>query len=102
MKWEVAVDPPDQLGESPFWHPHEQRLYWVDIPAQRVRRWHAESGAAESWDLSQEPGCIAPALHGGLVLALRDGIYRARSWGGSLEPIVHRAGAARRAGAGAA
>jgi len=25
---------PSELGESPFWHPDEQMLYWLDIPAQ--------------------------------------------------------------------
>lgn len=88
MKWEVAVREPDELGESPFWHPAEQRLYWVDIARQCVRRWDPAHGAAESWQLPQEPGCIAPAAGGGLVLGLRDGIYRARSWGGALQPIV--------------
>ena len=88
MQWDVAVAQPDALGESPFWHPREQRLYWVDIPGRRVRRWDPATGAAEHWDLSQEPGCIAPAASGGLVLALRDGIYRARAWGGPLVPIV--------------
>lgn len=88
MKWEVAVHEPDAVGESPFWHPTEQRLYWVDIDGKRVLRWDAASGARESWALPQEPGCIAPAASGGLVLALRDGIYRARTWGGLLEPIV--------------
>jgi sugar lactone lactonase YvrE len=88
MKWEVAVAQPDAVGESPFWHPAERRLYWVDIPACRVRRWDPAAGRAEEWALPQEPGCIAPAAGGGLVLALRDGVYRARSWGGALQPLV--------------
>ena len=88
MKWEVAVAEPDALGESPFWHPQEQRLYWVDIPGRRVRRWQPGGRPVEDWPLPQEPGCIAPARSGGLVLALRDGIYRARSWGGPLAPLV--------------
>ena len=88
MKWEVAVDTPDATGESPFWHPREQRLYWVDIPGRRVRRWEPAGGKPEDWALPQEPGCIAPAAGGGLVLALRDGIYRAPGWGGVLEPVV--------------
>lgn len=88
MQWQVAVPVPDALGESPFWHPHEDRLYWVDIPARTVRRWHPQSGEQENWELPQEPGCIAPAAAGGLVLGLRDGIYRARSWGGPLEPLA--------------
>lgn len=88
MKWEVAVAEPDEVGESPFWHPAEGRLYWVDIPRRRVRRWSPQQGPVQTWELPQEPGCIAPAAQGGLVLGLRDGVYRARSWGGALEPIV--------------
>jgi sugar lactone lactonase YvrE len=44
--------------------------------------------SVESWEMPQEPGCIAPAASGGLVIALRDGIYRARGWGEGLECIV--------------
>ena len=88
MQWSVAIPQPDGTGESPFWHPQEQRLYWVDIPGKRVHRWHPESGTKETWELPQNPGSIAPAANGGLVLALNDGFYRARSWGGLLEAIV--------------
>jgi sugar lactone lactonase YvrE len=54
----------------------------------RIRRWHPASGQQDSWPLPQEPGCIAPAAGGGLVMGLRHGIYRARSWGGPLEPLA--------------
>ena len=86
--WQSVTPQPDQLGESPFWHPDEQMLYWVDIPARRIRRANVRTGNPESWAMPQEPGCIAPALSGGLVIALRDGIYRARAWGGALEPVA--------------
>lgn len=88
MKWKLAGAGPDALGESPFWHPLEQRLYWVDVEGRAVRRLDPGTGRCETWTLPQEPGCIAPAASGGLVLALRDGIYRARSWGGPLVPVV--------------
>ncbi|RYE44028.1 MAG: SMP-30/gluconolactonase/LRE family protein [Hyphomicrobiales bacterium] len=88
MRWEVAVAEPDAVGESPFWHPSEGRLYWVDGAGRRVRRWTPGQGVPENWELPQEPGCIAPAASGGLVLALRDGIYRARGWASALQPIV--------------
>lgn len=88
MQWDVAVAQADTLGESPFWHPREQRLYWVDIAAKRVQRFDPSTGAREEWQLPQEPGCIAPAARGGLVLGLRDGIYRATQWGGPLQPVV--------------
>jgi sugar lactone lactonase YvrE len=87
-QWHAVVEARDRLGESPFWHPDEQALYWIDIPGRQVRRMHPEGGAPESWEMPSEPGCIAPARSGGLAVALRDGIYRARSWGGMLTPVV--------------
>jgi len=87
MNWTAVTQEPDLLGESPFWHPHESALYWVDIPGRAVRRM-ASGGAAETWAMPSEPGCIAPIQGGGLVIALRDGIYRAASWGGMLECIA--------------
>ncbi|MFT4267320.1 MAG: SMP-30/gluconolactonase/LRE family protein [Xenophilus sp.] len=79
------------LGESPFWHPAEGALYWVDIPGRALLRTRGAIGpgvAVQRWALPQEPGCIAPARRGGLVIALRDGIYRAREWGGALQRIA--------------
>ncbi|MEY3761849.1 MAG: L-arabinolactonase, partial [Pseudomonadota bacterium] len=37
-KWQRITSQADGLGESPFWHPAEKCLYWVDIPGQRLRR----------------------------------------------------------------
>jgi sugar lactone lactonase YvrE len=87
--WQVAVAQPDRLGESPFWHPVERLLYWIDIPAMQLRRCDVMNrGAVESWSMPSEPGCIAPAQSGGLVIALRDGFYRAHEWKGTLALIV--------------
>jgi sugar lactone lactonase YvrE len=88
MSWQAVTSRRDQLGESPFWHPDEQRLYWIDIPARQVCRAAPGKDRVESWTLPQDPGCIAPAASGGLVIALRDGIYRARGWGGALELLA--------------
>ena len=100
MTWHIAVAQPSALGESPFWHPDEQQLYWVDIPARqlcRARPPQAQDEAqieveVERWDMPSEPGCIAPArsagINSGLVIALRDGIYRARQWGRALELLA--------------
>ena len=90
--WQALTTEPDGLSESPFWHPQEQRLYWVDIPGRRIGRVAVQGvqaqGAVEYWSLTQEPGCIAPVQGGGLVMALRDGIYLAREWGGDLQPLA--------------
>ncbi len=89
LNWQVVCAEPDGLGESPFWHPLEKMLYWVDIPGKKILRCHVATGAVERWDMPSEPGCIAPAASGGLVIALRDGIYRAREWAGVLTLIQH-------------
>lgn len=86
--WQTVISERSELGESPFWHPHENQLYWVDIRARQVVRANVFMGTTERWNLPAEPGCIAPAKNGGLVIALRDGIYRARTWGGTLVPLA--------------
>lgn len=88
--WTTLDDSLCQLGESPFWHPQERALYWLDIPGRLVLRTRGEIGQAsvERWHMPSEPGCMAPARSGGLVIALRDGIYRANAWGGELRPLA--------------
>lgn len=86
--WQAAVPHTADLGESPFWHPHEHRLYWVDIPAKQILRASADMRTVEVWDMPSEPGCIAPAASGGLVMALRHGVFRAPVWGGPLRQLA--------------
>jgi sugar lactone lactonase YvrE len=86
--WIRVTEHFDTLGESPFWHPTEQRLYWVDILGFNIHRLHVATGVQESWEMPKEPCCIAPAQSGGLVIALRDGFYRAQVWGGEITPLA--------------
>ena len=88
MTWQTINPLTFQLGESPFWHPHEQQLYWVDITGKHIYRCNVFMGSVESWAMPSEPGSIAPAQSGGLVIALRDGIYRAATWGGALVKLA--------------
>ena len=92
MTWQTVVTQPSGLGESPFWHPDEQMLYWIDIPGRQIHRLNVFMGSVQSWPMPSQPGSIAPARSlgesSGLVIALRDGIYRARDWGGDLQQLV--------------
>lgn len=63
------------LGESPFWHPDQQSLYWVDIDGCAIRCVRP-NGQIERWSTPTEPGCIAPTDNDELIVALRDGVYR--------------------------
>ncbi|MGV0959083.1 MAG: SMP-30/gluconolactonase/LRE family protein [Limnohabitans sp.] len=91
--WQPITTVPDGLSESPFWHPQEKRLYWVDIPGRRLARLAIAGqmqpqGEVDHWPMAQEPGCIAPVQGGGLIIALRDGIYLGKTWGGPLQRLA--------------
>ena len=68
--------PASLLGESPCWHPSEQVLYWCDIPGQQLHRFEPRTGAHRHWSFEVEPSCCAPLQDGGLLLAMRDGLWR--------------------------
>ena len=76
--WQAVSPEPSALGESPFWHPHEQMLYWGDIPGQKILRANVFMGTVQSWPMPMEPGCIAPAASGGLVIARAPAAFHAR------------------------
>lgn len=88
MQWNTVGSQAYELGESPYWHPQEQTLYWVDIPGKQILRANVYMGTVDAWDMPSEPGCIAPAASDGLVVALRHGVFRARQWGGPLHHIA--------------
>ena len=68
--------PASLLGESPLWHPDEQVLYWVDIPGHSLNRWQPVGAQHSQWPLDAETGSCAALLGGGLLLAMRDGLWR--------------------------
>lgn len=62
------------LGEGPFWHPRERRLYFVDIKGKAVHRYDPDKDTRASFALPAEPGCVVPRAAGGLLVALRSGL----------------------------
>ena len=72
----VAVAQASLLGESPMWHPREQALYWCDIPGHRLNRFDPGSGGLGHWAFDTDVASIAPTLDGGMLLAMRDGLWR--------------------------
>lgn len=83
-----AADPRCELGESPFWHPVENALYWCDISACRLWRLEPAGGALAHWDFDSELGCAAPARSGGLLLAMRKGLWRFDPAQGALSEVA--------------
>ena len=63
-------------------------LYWLDISGRQILRANIYMNSVETWDLPDEPGCMAPAANGGLIVALRHGVFRATQWRGSLQLLT--------------
>ncbi len=80
--------PPSQVGESPFWHPEEQALYWCDIPAFKLNRYRPANHVHDSWSFETDVACCAPVLGGGLLLALRNGLWRFDPASGEREQLA--------------
>ena len=72
----VAIASAAALGESPFWHPTEQVLYYCDIPGHTLQRFDPATGALAHWDFDTDVASAAPLLGGQLLLAMRDGLWR--------------------------
>ncbi len=84
---QLLLDAGALLGESPFWHAAENRLYWVDIEGRKIHRTDPASGTDEVMDLAEQVGCIAPRAGGGLVAALENGCALIDSWGTAPRPF---------------
>lgn len=64
-----------ELGECPLWSVKEQKLWLVDILAPAIHRYDPASGELESFALPEEVGCIGLREEGGLIAALRSGVW---------------------------
>ena len=85
--WTQLTTTPNALGESPWWHPQEQMLYWADIAGLHLYRRNVNTREVQSWRMPSEPGCFAPATSGGFIIALRERIVRAQVWAGELQTL---------------
>ena len=74
----TAVDNADLLGESPYWRPADQCLYWVDSFAPAIRRLDPSTGAVKSFAMSADIGSFVFATDGSVIAGMRTGFRRIR------------------------
>lgn len=74
-KVEQVLDAKAELGECPLWSPEEQCLYWIDIDGLTFNRFDPASGANRAWKLHTNPGSFVLREGGGVLIAMRDGLY---------------------------
>jgi sugar lactone lactonase YvrE len=63
------------LGEGSIWHPTEKVLYWIDIDNGQLFTFNPKSGKENKYGLGQKVGTVVPIDTGGVMVALKDGIY---------------------------
>lgn len=71
----VLIDTPAVLGEGSFWHPRQKILYWVDIDQGLLHTYHPSSRLDKVYELGQKVGTVVPVDTGGVLVALKDGVY---------------------------
>jgi L-arabinonolactonase len=76
------------LGEGPFWDVIDQRLYWVDIKGKLIHRFDPETGRDETWPTPEVIGSLAVRAKGGLIVALRSGLYFYDLISGETAPVA--------------
>jgi D-xylonolactonase len=70
---ELIVDAACHTGEGPLWHPDEQAVFFVDIPAGRLYRHHPASGRTETFEIGQAVGGFTIQTDGALLLFMARG-----------------------------
>jgi xylono-1,5-lactonase len=64
------------LGEGPVWSAAEQAVWFVDIKAPAIHRFHPASGEKRSWPAPARVGFVLPTRGGGLIAGLKTGLHR--------------------------
>ncbi len=76
-----------ELGESPFWSPRENCVWWVDVTGRQVLRTDADTGATTQWPTTEEIGFIAH-VGGRLVVGLESGLFSFDPLAGNFDLIA--------------
>lgn len=76
MQPELIADYQCDTGENPLWHPDEQKLYWVDIPAGKMFRYDPASGKHEQFYQGELVGGFTTQEDGALLLFMAKGAVK--------------------------
>jgi sugar lactone lactonase YvrE len=63
-----------RLGESPVWDAASGRLFFVDIPEQRLHALDPASGKVEAWPMPEKIGSLALCRDGRILVALKSSV----------------------------
>lgn len=73
--FDLVCDLKAGLGECPVWEADRQCLRLTDITGRKLHRLDSATGTVATLDLPEELGCFAPSRAGGIIGAMRSGIW---------------------------
>jgi len=82
--WEAQAT----LGEGVMWDAANNRVWFVDIKGHRLHRCDADGANRQSWDAPGQVSFIVPAIDGGYIVSLEDGLYRFIEESGEFLPLA--------------
>ncbi len=85
---DTLIDLPLACGEGPLWDAHSGTLYFVDILAPALFRFHPGTRALDRWDMPSPIGSFGLCPDGRAVVALRNGVHRFDFATGALDLLV--------------
>ena len=65
-----------ELAEGPVWHEEDNCLYWVNINLGELHRFNPTSRKDTAVTVGEAIGTFAFRKDGGIIAALKSGIYR--------------------------
>ena len=72
---QCVIDAKAQTGEGAVWDVEDRALWWVDIPKGALFRYDPATGENRHFPMGEPIGCLALRRSGGVLVALRSGIY---------------------------
>lgn len=88
IKPEIVADLPCITGENPLWHPAEKCVYWTDIPAGVIHRYHPSTARTETFNIGTPVGGFTLQTDGSLLLFMARGAVRLWRSGSFLSTVI--------------
>ena len=85
---ECAAPGADRLGECPLWDEQGRELWWVDILGPALKRLDLARGTVRALALPEPIGSFALRRNGGVVAAMKSGLYFLNPDNGELECVA--------------
>ncbi len=76
MEPQLVVNSPCTVGENPYWHPIEKRIYWVDITPGHIYRHDPARETTEKFEVGEAVGGFTVQPDGQLLLFMARGAVK--------------------------